>query len=108
HIDSEDSNGKTFEIKLKANEVINANEIKEKAERLANEGAIQEEKTLRAILTHLSSVSHYEDKEADEKVVKNMNGFKKLIAYQREKDLISEKAFETLDKDADELIIKWQ
>src|SRR5699024_1552162 len=87
---------------------IGANGIKAKVERLADEGAFEDKKTIRVLTTHLSAVSHYEDKGAGGKIVKHMNGFKQLIAYQKEKALISEEAFETLNKAADELNNKWQ
>ncbi|TFJ93180.1 PIG-L family deacetylase [Lentibacillus salicampi] len=86
---------------------IRADEIKAKVERFADEGEFEDETTVRALTTHLSAVSHYEDKGTGGKIVKHMNGFKQLIAYHKKKDLISEEAFETLDNDADVLIDKW-
>lgn len=56
---------------------------------------------------HLTAVSQYEKKDLTKKVVKHMEGFKLMLNQQRKNDLISEKTYQTLKKDADYLIEKW-
>lgn len=87
---------------------ISASEIKTLIERLANEGEFDDENDVRLLTTHLTAVSHYENKEQGEKVVKHMTSFKQLIHQLLENDSISEKTYNELNKDADSLIKKWQ
>lgn len=62
----------------------------------------------RSLRIHLAAVSHFEDKGAAEKVVKHMKGFKKLLDHQKEKEMISERAYNVLTAEAEYLIQKWQ
>lgn len=55
-----------------------------------------------------TAVSQYEEKDQAEKVVKHMKGFKLLLDHQRENELISKEAYETIKTDADYLIEDWQ
>lgn len=57
---------------------------------------------------HLKSVGRYEKKDADDKVVKHMEGFKKLIDAQKEDDLISSEAQSRLQQKTDALLTKWE
>ncbi|WP_100012710.1 endonuclease/exonuclease/phosphatase family protein [Lentibacillus sediminis] len=72
------------------------------------EGELADVEAARALKIHLASVSHYEDIGSGERVVKHMDGFKRLLDYQRENALLSEQAYETLKIDADYLIGKWR
>lgn len=57
---------------------------------------------------HLTAVSHYEEKGLTEMVVKHVKGFKKLLVYQMDNQLISEKAFKALNANGDFLIEKYE
>ncbi|WP_205601744.1 hypothetical protein [Virgibacillus sp. Bac332] len=57
---------------------------------------------------HLIAVSRYENKQKAKKVVKHMKGWKSLLDQQLEKDVISDKAFDSFQKQADKLIKKWK
>ena len=86
--------------------VENAAELKALVEQLADEGAI-DTKAAHSLTVHLEAVSHYEGKGSADKVVKHMEGFKSLLEYQRNNELISGKAYNYLDAEADGLIEKW-
>lgn len=57
---------------------------------------------------HLDAVNYYERNNMAEKVVKHLGNLKLLLDYQREKDLISEKAYTALYSDAAYLIGRWE
>ncbi|WP_449355256.1 serine hydrolase domain-containing protein [Virgibacillus natechei] len=59
-----------------------------------------------SLKVHLTAVSHYEDQESAEKVVKHMEGFKSLLDHQQEN--MSQDAYETLKTNADYLVGKWR
>lgn len=64
--------------------------------------------TSRLLKTHLISVEHYQDNEKMEKAIKHMKGFKGLLSHLKEDESISEDAFKTLNRNADNLINTWQ
>ncbi|WP_164215853.1 penicillin acylase family protein [Virgibacillus sp. YIM 98842] len=57
---------------------------------------------------HLTAVNQYENQGDAEKVVKHMEGFKFLLDYQKDNELLSEFAYNTLMYQADNLIAKWE
>ena len=65
-------------------------------DRLQAEKEFRDDATARLLHTHLKTVGHYEDKGLTEKVVKHLESFKQLLDHQREKELISEKAYNAL------------
>ncbi|WP_425283918.1 FIMAH domain-containing protein [Lentibacillus halodurans] len=78
-------------------------------ESLEEEGEFGNSDDARSLMLHLTSVSHYENQEEAEKVVKHMEeGFQDLLEYQRDNELISERAYNTLIAHTDYLIKKWQ
>lgn len=93
---------------LASQDSISAAEMKSQVEQLEKDGEFENEQAAHALKVHLIAVDHFEKKEEAEKVVKHMNGFKALIKHQKENALISEKAYNTLKMNADDLIAKWQ
>lgn len=87
--------------------VETAAELKKVVEQLASEGAL-DKTTARSLTLHLTAVSRYEEQELGEKVIKHMEGFKLLIAHQKDNELLSEKIYNVLKANADSLIKKWQ
>ncbi|WP_164220023.1 M14 family zinc carboxypeptidase [Virgibacillus sp. YIM 98842] len=83
-----------------------ASGTKARAERFAEEGEFESDEVARSLKMHLTAVSLYEERGQAEKVVHHMEGFKVLLDHQKE--LISDKAFNILQADADSLIKKWQ
>ncbi|MFA1820006.1 alkaline phosphatase [Virgibacillus oceani] len=71
------------------------------------DGDIANEETARHLQTHLTSVGHYEETGSTDKALKHMNGFKTLLGQQKENELISENAYDSLHKGADGLIEQW-
>lgn len=57
---------------------------------------------------HLKAVDQYESKEADDKVVKHMKSFKKMIDAQEGDDLISPEARDNLQQKTDALLAQWE
>lgn len=75
---------------------------------LANHKEDLTEKVYRSLTIHLTSVGQFEKQKDASKVIKHMEGFKQLIDYQKENQLISEELYEILKVDADKLISQWQ
>lgn len=85
-----------------------ATELKALVERLAAEGEIANDGAAHALNVHLTAVIRYEEKELAEKVVKHLGGFQLLLGHQQENGLISDHAHDTLQAEADALILQWQ
>ncbi|SFA99727.1 Zinc carboxypeptidase [Lentibacillus halodurans] len=85
-----------------------ASGMKERVERYENDGEFENSGAARALNAHLTAVSHFEEQEAAEKVIKHVEGFQDLLDHQQTNNLISEKAYNVLKHDADALIEKWQ
>ncbi|MCJ7842141.1 discoidin domain-containing protein [Lederbergia sp. NSJ-179] len=77
-------------------------------QRFEEEGAFADSKAVHALRVHLTAVQRFEEKDSVEKVVKHLNGFKQLLRHQRDDELISENAYNSLLADADFLIEKYQ
>lgn len=58
----------------------------------------------RMLETHLASVAHYEKQNEIDKVVKHLKGFKALLNRLYDQEIISEKAFKTLNTHTDYLL----
>ncbi|WP_373893930.1 glycoside hydrolase family 3 N-terminal domain-containing protein [Virgibacillus sp. CBA3643] len=86
----------------------NAEDIKALVDQLEDEGEFESDTAPRALNRHLTAISHYEEQEAAEKVVKHMGGFNDLLDHQQNNDLISAEAFTLLQSQADDLIEKWE
>lgn len=87
---------------------INTRSMITRVERFAEEEAFASDQIVHALTLHLTAVSHYEQTEQAEKVVKHMKGLKLLLEHQYENGDIIEEAYKTLDSDADALINQWQ
>jgi CubicO group peptidase (beta-lactamase class C family) len=75
---------------------------------LEKEDAVKSSAAAHILNMHLTAVSHYEQKNMADKVIKHMEGFKTLVEHQKNEDLLSDDAYQTLKRDADYLIGKWQ
>jgi len=84
-----------------------AENMKKVVEQFEEDGAFTDEGASRKLNVHLTLVARYEDRGDAEKVVKHMQNFKLLLDYQRENELISEKASRTLNAYADYVVNKW-
>lgn len=82
--------------------------LQELVNQFDEEGAFTNDNASRTLQTHLEAVRHFEKKEAADKLVKHMEGFKNLLEYQTENELISGKAYDKLMNAADSLIGNWQ
>lgn len=62
----------------------------------------------RSLERHLTAVSRFEKQEAVDKIVKHMEGFKRLLDYQKDNGLMSEGAYRLLKADAEYVIEQWK
>ena len=76
-------------------------------EGFTEEGDIVNDDVARTLTIHLTAVGHYEKNGMTEKAKKHMKSFKRLLDYQRDHELMSERAHDTLQACADSLIQKW-
>ncbi|MFJ7936075.1 discoidin domain-containing protein [Sporosarcina sp. NPDC096371] len=88
--------------------VVSAAGMKKSVERFLVQGEFKNELAARSLTTHLTAVAQYEKQATAEKVVKHMKSFIVLLDYQKENDLISDKAYNALKADTNDLIKKWQ
>lgn len=65
-------------------------------ERLQEDGEINSDSVAHSLEIHLTAVGVFEDKGLADKVIKHMEAFKQLLSYQKENQLISEKAYKVL------------
>lgn len=82
---------------------ITAKSIKNIIDEL-NEENFDNTRVIHSLKLHLTSVHHYEKKDADDKVKKHMKNFKKLLEHQRNEDQISKRAYDNLNINADIMI----
>ncbi|HLS08300.1 alpha-N-acetylglucosaminidase TIM-barrel domain-containing protein [Lentibacillus sp.] len=71
------------------------------------DGEITSSQVARLMNLQLTSISHFADKDAIDKAVKHMNGFKQLLDHNEENGQIIEDAADKLRKHADNLLEKW-
>lgn len=81
--------------------------MKTLVEKFRGDGEIENNKAARSLSLHLSAVSHYEESDQGEKVIRHMESFKLLLDHQQENELISEASFRTLKSGAEYVIEKW-
>src|SRR5699024_11427882 len=82
---------------------VTADDMKETIDRLSDDGDISDAGLVRLLKTHLTSISHYESKGAEEKIVKHMEDFQEVLTVQHEIGIISDEAYETLMNESDHL-----
>lgn len=87
---------------------VSANTMQKLVDRFEEEGELMDAQAAYSLKRHLAAVSVYEGKDLADKVVKHMEGFKMLLDDQKDKALISEKAYDTLNKDTNYMIGAWQ
>ncbi|WP_255585191.1 FIMAH domain-containing protein [Virgibacillus saliphilus] len=102
----DDLNGDDF-LNLPKYWTERASDMKILVERFENEGELEDDNVAQSLMTHLSAMSYYEDKELEEKVLKHTESFKLLLEDQKENALITDEAYNRLKDDADYLIDKW-
>lgn len=85
-----------------------AADIKARVEAFKEAGEFKNDGAARSLITHLTATVRYEAEGQADKVVKHMTSFLSLLDHQKERDLISEKAYHALYNDAESLIQKWQ
>lgn len=87
---------------------VSADSMKSLVEQLAEEGEFADDRVPHALKIHLTAVSHFEEQEKADKVVKHMTSFKPLLDQYKEKRQISENAHHLLETNAKRLMEKWQ
>ena len=85
----------------------NADDIKALIEHYDEKGEFADEQAVRHLQIHLTSVSQYEDQEEIDKVIQHLGGFKHLLAYQSDNELITEEVYDSLVMQTDALISEY-
>lgn len=86
---------------------LSAEGMKILVDNLNNDGDIDNGQTLEALRLHLTAISHYEKQDKPDKIIKHMEGFKKLVDRQKNDQSISNKVYSFLMTQADRFIEKW-
>lgn len=81
--------------------------MKQLVDQLDEAGEISNEEAGRALKLHLTAVAQYEDRKLPDKVVKHLEGFRKLLDQQQDSEAISKKAHSYLDTEGLRLIEHW-
>lgn len=108
----------TFEAANEAGEIqretrifyveASAANVKNHVAYFADQGQFANEDVVRSLSIHLTAVGRYEEQGATDKVVKHMEGFKRLLEHQHERGLISEEANHALQAEANNLLQIWK
>ncbi|WP_159457836.1 glycoside hydrolase [Virgibacillus dakarensis] len=100
-------NNQVWEI-VEARVETSAAKMLKLVERLEEEDAFSDENVIHQLKLQLTTVDIFEKKGLNKKVVKHVKGLNVLLEYQKENELISEKAYQTLKANAEYLIEKYQ
>lgn len=87
--------------------VKSSNNLKNMVNELEKNGDINKE-AARVLNIHLTAIKHYEDTGKIDKVIKHFNGFKKLLDFNRDSELISNEAHESLIEKTNLVLDKWE
>ncbi|GAA0591603.1 hypothetical protein GCM10009001_04650 [Virgibacillus siamensis] len=88
--------------------ITNVTNMQKRVTYFRDEGQIASDKAARALTMHLTSVEQFVNKKENVKIIKHLKGFKVLLDYQKERKLITDKAYSSLMTGTDDLIEKWQ
>ncbi|WHY87514.1 Xaa-Pro dipeptidyl-peptidase [Neobacillus novalis] len=83
-------------------------DMKTLVNQLQDQGDIKTNQAAQALNLHLTGVNQFEISGLADKVVKQLQGFKVLLDQQKKSGLISNRAYDLLNKDVDQLLKKWQ
>ncbi|GAA0591617.1 hypothetical protein GCM10009001_04670 [Virgibacillus siamensis] len=95
-------------LRIKKFAVSNVSDLKTLVDQYDESGAFESDDAVHALKLHLTAVERYEKVEDTGKVVKHLKGFKKLLNYQKEEGLITDKAHSSLISGTNKLIKEWQ
>lgn len=84
----------------------NAGSMRQLVDSLNQKEEILDEDAARKLDVHLAAVEQYEDTDQTEKVQKHLENMQDLLAFQQNENVISEEAYETLNRDVDYLMDK--
>lgn len=85
-----------------------ASDIQNLVKQYAENGEFENDEAVRSLEMHLTAVSHYENQENGDKVVRHMGGFKVLLDRQHDNGLISSEALNSLQAHSEDLIGEWE
>ncbi|GAA0591638.1 hypothetical protein GCM10009001_04700 [Virgibacillus siamensis] len=107
-VTAEDNAGNTQEKNYTIHVTTSAADMKTLVKRFKEDGAFANDQAARALRTHLISVNQYVEEKSTDKVIKHMKGFKTLLRYQKENELLTEEAYQVFKADADYVLKKWK
>lgn len=88
-------------------EDLSASFMRELVEKFEDEGEFANDRTAHSMKVHLTALARYESNGLTEKVLKHLAGFEQLLKYQKENDLISERAYRKLKTYTGDLVEKY-
>lgn len=102
---SYEENDKIINLKIKISvEAPSITSMQQKVKILHGKGELADDNVARSLDIHLAAVKRFAETEQTEKVLKHLNGFQNLLEYQRNEELISNDAYDSLVYDTKYLI----
>lgn len=81
-----------------------ADSMQSLVESLKDKGEFSEESAAESLDVHLAAVKRFEKTDQQEKVLKHLDGFQNLLDHQRDEELISDDAYDSLARNTEYLI----
>lgn len=88
--------------------VKSADDLKKLVQHYEDEGAFENDLAVRKLNMQLTTISIFEGRGQEDKVLKHLKGLNVLLEHQKDNQMISKKAYQALKDGADTLKKKWQ
>ncbi|WP_419893003.1 YdcF family protein [Oceanobacillus kimchii] len=100
-----EENGKTIDKNINVSvEAPSLDSMQQQVKNLQDEGEFADDNVASSLEVHLTALKRYEETEQREKLLKHLNGFQNLLEYHRDKELISDYAYDFLMRNSEYLI----
>ncbi|AXI08267.1 hypothetical protein CUC15_04655 [Oceanobacillus zhaokaii] len=103
----DDLNGDDFLTEVPKYWTDNVTDMSDVLKRFTEEGQFENARDARLLANHLNTLSVFEEKENSKKMVEHLEKFKGLLDAQREKQVVSNEAYNRLNSDSNMLIERW-
>ena len=99
-----EENGKTIDKNINVSvEAPSLDSMQQQVKNLQDDGEFTKD-VARSLEVHLTALKRYEETEQREKLLKHLNGFQNLLEYYRDKELISDYAYDFLMRNTEYLL----
>lgn len=100
-----EENGKTIDENINVSvEAPSLDSMQQQVKNLQDEGEFADDNVARSLEVHLTALKRYEETEQREKLLKHLNGFQNLLEYHRDKELITDYAYDFLMRNTEYLL----